>query len=82
MILMNYSRSMVEGFVFLSTIVTAANLPLYLCASLALIVRGSRAATTVMLSGPPSAFAVDTSRRHAIWRSLSSAKARPISSPP
>jgi APA family basic amino acid/polyamine antiporter len=47
MILMNYSRSMVEGFVFLSTIVTAANLPLYLCASLALIVlwrRGERPA--------------------------------------
>lgn len=37
MILMNYSRSLVEGFVFLSTIVTAANLPLYLCASLALV---------------------------------------------
>lgn len=45
MILMNYSRSLVEGFVFLSTIVTAANLPLYLCSSLALVVlwrRGER----------------------------------------
>lgn len=45
MILMNYSKSLVEGFVFLSTIVTAANLPLYLCSSLALVVlwrRGER----------------------------------------
>ncbi len=47
MILMNYSKSLVDGFVFLSTIVTAANLPLYLCASLALVVmwrRGERPA--------------------------------------
>lgn len=47
MILMNYSKSLVDGFVFLSTIVTAANLPLYLCSSLALIVlwrRGERPA--------------------------------------
>lgn len=45
MILMNYSKSLVEGFVFLSTIVTAASLPMYLCSSLALIVlwrRGER----------------------------------------
>ncbi|MCC7060831.1 MAG: hypothetical protein IT508_11435, partial [Burkholderiaceae bacterium] len=47
MILMNYSKSLVDGFVFLSTIVTAANLPLYLCSSLALVVmwrRGERPA--------------------------------------
>ncbi|MEZ5531114.1 MAG: amino acid permease [Steroidobacteraceae bacterium] len=47
MVLMNYSKSLVDGFVFLSTIVTAANLPLYLCSSLALVVlwrRGERAA--------------------------------------
>jgi APA family basic amino acid/polyamine antiporter len=36
MVLMSYSRSLVSGFTFLSTVVTAANLPLYLCASLAL----------------------------------------------
>jgi len=48
MILMNYSRTLVEGFVFLSTIVTAASLPLYLCASLALVAlwrRGERPAS-------------------------------------
>ena len=47
MILMNYSKSLVDGFVFLSTIVTAASLPLYLCSSLALVVmwrRGERPA--------------------------------------
>lgn len=47
MILMNYSKSLVEGFVFLSTIVTAANLPLYLFSSLALVLlwrRGERPA--------------------------------------
>ena len=38
MVLMNYSRSLVQGFAFLSTVVTAANLPLYLCAALALVV--------------------------------------------
>jgi APA family basic amino acid/polyamine antiporter len=38
MILMNYSKSLVQGFAFLSTVVTAANLPLYLCAALALLV--------------------------------------------
>lgn len=36
MILMSYSKSLVSGFTFLSTVVTAANLPLYLCCSLAL----------------------------------------------
>lgn len=38
MVLMSYSRSLVAGFTFLSTVVTAANLPLYLCCSLALAV--------------------------------------------
>jgi len=36
--LMNYSDSLVAGFTFLSIIVTAANLPLYLCVALALFV--------------------------------------------
>ena len=36
MVLMNYSESAVAGFTFLSTVVTAANLPLYLGCSLAL----------------------------------------------
>jgi APA family basic amino acid/polyamine antiporter len=35
--LMNYSKTLVEGFTFLSIIVTAANLPVYLCCSLGLI---------------------------------------------
>jgi APA family basic amino acid/polyamine antiporter len=45
MVLMNYSKSMVEGFTFLSQVVTAANLPLYLLCSIALVVlalRGER----------------------------------------
>jgi APA family basic amino acid/polyamine antiporter len=38
--LMNYSRSLVDGFTFLSVVVTAANLPLYLfCAAGLLILR-------------------------------------------
>jgi len=35
--LMNYSASLVKGFTFLSVVVTAANLPLYLCCALALL---------------------------------------------
>lgn len=42
MVLMNYSKSLVEGFAFLSKMVTAANLPLYLCAAVALVVLGWR----------------------------------------
>jgi len=45
MVLMNYSKSMVDGFTFLSQVVTAANLPLYLLCAIALVVltrRGSR----------------------------------------
>jgi basic amino acid/polyamine antiporter, APA family len=45
MVLMNYSSSLVEGFNFMSQIVTAANLPLYLMSSVALAVlawRGRR----------------------------------------
>ncbi len=45
MVLMNYSKSMVDGFTFLSQVVTAANLPLYLLCTIALVVltrRGER----------------------------------------
>ena len=45
MVLMNYSKSMVDGFTFLSQVVTAANLPLYLLCAAALVAltrRGSR----------------------------------------
>lgn len=45
MILMNYSKSLVSGFTVMSQVVTAANLPLYLCCSIALAVlwkRGKR----------------------------------------
>lgn len=38
MVLMNYSKSLVQGFTFITTVVTAANLPLYLCCGLALVV--------------------------------------------
>lgn len=46
MVLMNYSESLVDGFAFLSSVVTAANLPLYLCASLALVVLWFRRTAT------------------------------------
>jgi APA family basic amino acid/polyamine antiporter len=55
MILMNYSKSLVEGFTFLTLVVTAANLPLYLCCALALVVlwkRGqARASRDLLLPG-------------------------------
>jgi len=38
MIAMNYSKSLVQGFTFMTTVVTAANLPLYLLCALALLV--------------------------------------------
>lgn len=40
MVVMNYSKSLVEGFAFLSKMVTAANLPLYLCVAVALVLLG------------------------------------------
>ena len=52
MVLMSYSKSLVEGFTFLTKVVTAANLPLYLCCSLALAVlwhRGDKAGVRGML---------------------------------
>ncbi len=55
MVLMNYSKSLVEGFTFLTLVVTAANLPLYLCCALALVVlwkRGeARASRDLMVLG-------------------------------
>jgi basic amino acid/polyamine antiporter, APA family len=42
MVLMNYSKSLVEGFTFLTLVVTAANLPLYLFCALALVVLARR----------------------------------------
>ncbi len=47
MVLMNYSKSLVEGFTFLTLVVTAANLPLYLCCALALAVLWRRGQGTV-----------------------------------
>jgi APA family basic amino acid/polyamine antiporter len=52
MVLMNYSKSLVEGFTFLTLVVTAAALPLYLCCGLALVIlwkRGERAASRGLL---------------------------------
>lgn len=40
--LMNYSRTFVDGFTFLTVVATAANLPLFLCCALGLIVLASR----------------------------------------
>ena len=48
--LMNYSKSLVEGFTFLTIVITAANLPLYLCCALALLVIWRRARGTVSSS--------------------------------
>ena len=42
MVLMNFSKSMVDGFTFLTQVVTAANLPLYLLCSIALVVLARR----------------------------------------
>jgi APA family basic amino acid/polyamine antiporter len=42
MVWMSYSKSLVDGFTFLSKVVTAANLPLYLCCALALGVVAKR----------------------------------------
>lgn len=52
MVLMSYSKSLVQGFVFLTTVVTAANLPLYLFCAIALGVlwqRGTPRAGSGML---------------------------------
>ncbi|MGB5131843.1 MAG: amino acid permease [Steroidobacteraceae bacterium] len=45
--LMNYNESLVAGFTFLSVIVTAANLPLYLCCALAVYVLWRRVPGTL-----------------------------------
>jgi APA family basic amino acid/polyamine antiporter len=53
MVLMNYSKSLVEGFTFLTLVVTGANLPLYLFGAMALIVlwrRGERPASRDLLA--------------------------------
>jgi APA family basic amino acid/polyamine antiporter len=52
MVAMNYSKSLVEGFTFLTLVVTAANLPLYFCCALALAIlwkRGSLGASRDLL---------------------------------
>jgi len=56
MVLMNYSRSLVEGFTFLTLVVTAANLPLYLFCAFALVVLWRRGARR--LPGPLLALGV------------------------
>ena len=50
MVLMNYSKSMVDGFTFLSQVVTAANLPLYLLCAIALVVLARRGARNLPTS--------------------------------
>jgi APA family basic amino acid/polyamine antiporter len=52
MVLMNFSKSLVEGFTFLTLVVTAAGLPMYLFCAIALIVlwrRGERRASNDLL---------------------------------
>jgi predicted amidohydrolase YtcJ/amino acid transporter len=56
MVLMNYSRSLVEGFTFLTLVVTAANLPLYLLCAIALVALWRRG--TRRLPGPLLALGV------------------------
>ncbi|MCM2313490.1 MAG: amino acid permease, partial [Steroidobacteraceae bacterium] len=56
MVLMNYSKSLVEGFTFLTLVVTAANLPLYLFCAIALVVLWRRG--TRRLPGPLLALGV------------------------
>ena len=48
MVLMSYSRSLVDGFTFMSKVVTAANLPLYLFCAVALAVLWKRGNRTLM----------------------------------
>jgi len=48
MVLMSYSKSLVDSFTFLTKVVTAANLPLYLCCALALAVLWRRAKRTLV----------------------------------
>jgi APA family basic amino acid/polyamine antiporter len=50
MVLMNYSKSLVEGFTFLTLVVTAANLPLYLLCAFALVVLARRGERRVPVS--------------------------------
>jgi basic amino acid/polyamine antiporter, APA family len=52
MVLMNYSKSLVQGFTFLTQVVTAANLPLYLFCAVALVamwLRGGRGPSSDLL---------------------------------
>jgi APA family basic amino acid/polyamine antiporter len=63
MVLMSYSRSLVDGFTLLTTVVTAANLPLYLFCALALMVmwrRGQKPANSdlLVLAVPGAAYVV------------------------
>ena len=53
MIAMSYSKSLVEGFTFLTTVVTAANLPMYLLCALAWMILWRRG--TVSARGLPVA---------------------------
>ena len=51
---MNYSRSLIDGFTFLTLVVTAANLPLYLFCAMALLVlwrRGQRLTGDLLVLG-------------------------------
>ncbi len=87
MVLMNYSSSLVQGFAFMSKIVTAANLPLYLMSSVALAMlalRGRRPLSRDLLAlglfgGAYSVFAfVGMGREPFLWGLVLAAAGLPI----
>lgn len=61
MIWMSYSKSLVSAFTFITRVVTAANLPLYLCCAMALMVlwrRGKTPASVLPVAGISVLFVV------------------------
>lgn len=65
MIIMNYNRSLADGFTFLSVMVTAANLPLYLIGGIALFILWRRG--KVMHHIPRLLFAAAMSCIYSLW---------------
>jgi basic amino acid/polyamine antiporter, APA family len=87
MVLMNFSKSLVEGFTFLTQVVTAANLPLYFLCAVALVVmawRGERRlpASLLVLGLLGSAYTVfafiGVGREPFLWSLVLGATALPV----
>jgi APA family basic amino acid/polyamine antiporter len=71
MLLSNYSESIAGAFAFLSVVVTAANLPLYLVCALAVIRLGRRAKTAPLRSGFSMwAVAAAIAAAYCVWVSI------------